>query len=298
MGPLYVTTVTSPATAVPDSGGQPYDLVDMPTLKDDLGLKGSDTDSDNFLARAITQVSALIAHYCNRVFPVEGLTDLIYIDQDPYPYQTPGGLDPLPTSRWPIAGLVYLASPTTQSTAVLLFPSTVGVAAGEPASHANLVPGTTVLSVVADVSITLSAAPILPINAGDTVLFGLSVAQTLAKGQLQSLGPNVDYTVQPQVGQLLRLNPFTGVVTTWEAVPVTIAYSAGYATIPPDLVMACLREITHRYQARGRDPMLREIDQPGALGRQTWWITGESKGGFMAQDILSILDRYRVPVAG
>ena len=50
-----------------------YDLIDLPTVKDELSLKSVDTSNDNFLNRAITQSSAAAANYCNRIFQVETL---------------------------------------------------------------------------------------------------------------------------------------------------------------------------------------------------------------------------------
>jgi hypothetical protein len=59
--------------------------------------------------------------HCNRVFVPELVRDQFDIQQDPYPYQTPGGFAQLQLSRWPVIGGVSVvqtlasgASPSTQ----------------------------------------------------------------------------------------------------------------------------------------------------------------------------------------
>jgi len=97
-------------------------------------------------------------------------------------------------------------------------------------------------------------------------------------------------------GWLTRLDPYTGYPTNWNPVLTTAVYSAGYKTIPADLVDATLRLVTARYAARGRDPLIMSQDQPG-LGTQRYWVGGMPgvKGAF-PQEIAALLDLYRVPV--
>lgn len=300
-------TPTPPGENLPSAGA--YDLIDLNSVLDELDIPRSDPKIPiAWLARTITDVSARIGKYCGgeaatypggsvidgRIFQIEGLTQLIYLDQDPYPYQTPGGVNPLQLARWPLANLTPLiASATVGSGTVLTFASVpASVQAGQPVSHANAAPGTTVVS-VASPNVTISAPLILPVLAGDTVLFGLAVSQTLAVGTYQSLGPNLDYTWLAARGSLLRLNPFTGVVTTWEAIPTTVSYFAGYPTIPPDLVGAALEWISWRYYDRQwGDPTLRTREQPG-LGTQTRWVGGPPSSGSVPDSISGILDAYR-----
>lgn len=89
------TTVTQAATT--------YDLVTLAVVADDLGI--TDNTLNRFLQRSISMASAAIAKYCNNKFAVESLTDTIFLDQDPYPYQTPGGAKPLLLSRWPVISI-------------------------------------------------------------------------------------------------------------------------------------------------------------------------------------------------
>lgn len=89
-----VTTVITPAAT--------YDLTDLPTAKDELSLNS--TTDDAFLGRAISQVSASIAQYCNRVFPVETVQDVVYLNESRRPLRHEGskiGAE-LQLSRWPI----------------------------------------------------------------------------------------------------------------------------------------------------------------------------------------------------
>jgi hypothetical protein len=87
-----ITTVVTPAPT--------YDLIDLATVKDALDL--NDNKGDAFLKKAIGFVSAEIAQFCNRVLPLETLTDEFWPARDPYPYQVPGGIAPLQLSRWPL----------------------------------------------------------------------------------------------------------------------------------------------------------------------------------------------------
>jgi hypothetical protein len=85
----------------------------------------------------------------------------------------------------------------------------------------------------------------------------------------------------------------------WEAVPTQVQYQAGYAPIPADLVDATLRLVTARFKQRGRDPMLVEQTQAGALGTQRYWVgTAPGQQGAFAPEISSLVEQYRVPVIG
>lgn len=296
MGYSVVSTVLSSAAS--------YDLTDLGTVRDELSIAENDTSDDSWLTRAIGQVSKAIERHTKRVFVPEVVQDVFDIQQDPYPYQTPGGFAALQLSRWPVLAVS-------------------------------------------------------------------SVVQMLAVGMTQTLVEGTDFRTDPKTGALLRLNKFTGVVTIWEALPVTVQYTAGFgalvqeshtvpaaapyqvpvsqasafscdvsvsyasgtaltpvaanpaqgqysvstgtytfnaadegqalsfayatAAIPDDLVEICLRLITARYSAKDRDPNLIQQDTPG-VGTQRWWFGGApgQKGAF-APDIEAALDEYRVP---
>jgi hypothetical protein len=108
-----ITTVVKAATATAPAG--PYDLTDLATVKDELKIPTSDTASDNFLSRAVTQVSAEIGLYCARVFAVETIQDLFYL-ASAYPWGggyaafahgAPRAVQPLQLSRWPLQSVAY-----------------------------------------------------------------------------------------------------------------------------------------------------------------------------------------------
>jgi hypothetical protein len=311
-----ITTVLVPAPT--PSGGTDrtpawaYDLTDLVTVKDELNI--TDTKSDDFLQRGISQASQIIRNECNRTFQVETVQDVLYIQQDPYPFQVPGGVFALQLSRWPLVDAAPVnftgnLHGTTTVDGLVAAPgsSLAGIAEGSlifaPVSLAgvpvteNIAPGTIVASVnVSGGSLTLSAAA-LASGAAQALNTGLSVVQTIAAGVGQLLTYGTDFTVDADRGWLIRLDTFTGIAVKWEALPTTVIYQAGFPTIPYDLVEATLRYVTLRYSARGRDPMLRAQDTQG-LGRQEWWVGGPPKSGNVPEELVGVIDRYRVPVIG
>lgn len=297
MGYSVVSTVLAAAANT--------NLTDLATAKDELGIATSDTSDDTWLTRAIGQVSKAICTHVKRALAPEYVQDVFDIQQDPYPYQTPGGFAQLELSRWPVLKVA-------------------------------------------------------------------SVVQTLAVGTTQTLVEGTDFRVDYATGRIARLNPFTGIITTWEAIPVTVEFVAGFgsmvsethavpatpyevtvaqastyscdqqvsyasgtvltpvaaspaqgqysvnattgvytfngadagqtltfdyatASVPADLVEIALRLITARYYAKDRDPALVQRDQPG-LGTERFWFGGApgQKGPF-PPDVEGMLDEYRTP---
>lgn len=298
MGFSTVSTVLSPAASIA--------LTDLATAKDELQLQVSNTKHDTWLTNAIKRMSSMMANYTNRQLMPELVQDVVDIDRDPYPYQSPGGFASIQLSRWPVLGVI-------------------------------------------------------------------SVVQTLSATQTQTLIEGTDYRVDLANGLLYKLNPFTGVVTDWEASPVTVVFSAGYGAlvsqattipagtpwqitvsgastfscdhrvtfssgtalarvttapaagqysvstagtytfaaadankavtityaqrvVPDDLVDICLRLVVARFRARGRDPMLMQRDTP-EVGTERFWVGGViGQDGPFTPDVISALDTYRVPV--
>ena len=298
MGFSTVSTVLSPAASIA--------LVDLASAKDELELQVSNTKHDTWLTGAIKRMSGMMANYTNRQLMPELVQDVVDIDRDPYPYQSPGGFASIQLSRWPVLGVI-------------------------------------------------------------------SVVQTLSATQTQTLVEGTDYRVDLANGMLYKLNPFTGVVTDWEASPVTVVFSAGYGAlvtqaatipastpwqvtvsgaasfscdhrvafssgtaltrvatapaagqysvstagaytfaaadankavnityaqrvVPDDLVDICLRLVVARFRARGRDPMLMQRDTPD-IGTERFWVGGViGQDGPFTPDVISALDTYRVPV--
>lgn len=122
-----------------------------------------------------------------------------------------------------------------------------------------------------------------------------SVTVPNGAGGQTTLVANTDYTLDAARGWLIRLG-LNGQPICWYTVPTTVTYQAGYSTFPADLQEAALRLVTARFHQRGRDPTLRSQSQPG-LGDQTYWV-GNVPGtnGPFPDDILAVLNTYRVPV--
>lgn len=297
MAVSIITTVLTTARGSPR--GKPYDLTDLATAKDELSL--TDDSSDGFVLRAITQASAAIANYCNRVFPVEGIQDQIFIQQDPYPWQVPGGIYPLQLSRWPLvhSNVVAFTGNTHGTTLVDGIPSTVGMRIGMPvfAADGSIPAGAFIQGTPTVNSITLTQAATSSENAV-SMNTGVQVVQTLGVGDPQTLAFGTDFTIDAKMGWLIRLDKFTGVSVKWEATPVTVQYQAGYSPIPADLVDACLRLVTARVRSRGRDPLLVQREQP-QLGSERYWVgTSPGQAGAFPPEILGLIENYRVPSLG
>lgn len=90
-----IATVTTPATS--------RDLTTLQTVKDTWAITG--TADDSFLSRAISQCSAAIERYCNRVFIKETVSEDIFLERDSHAYMFPVGVAPLQLSRWPVASV-------------------------------------------------------------------------------------------------------------------------------------------------------------------------------------------------
>lgn len=296
MGFSCITTVLSAAKS--------QDLTDLATAKDELRLLPANTADDSWLRRAISNVSASVATYCQRVFLPELIEDVLDFQQDPYPYQTPGGVSSLQLSRWPVVALV-------------------------------------------------------------------SVEQITSPGNREELTDGTDFRLNAELGELVKLNRYTGAASTWDTMPLVIRYAAGFGVavreqhsvpasapftvtptdgafscdigvqladgtaltrvsgtpsagqyrvasgvysfnaaqagealtfdfaskaVPPDLVDVSLRVITARHYARGRDPMLVSIDTED-VGTKRWWVGGTPKQtGPFPPEIAGILDQYNMPV--
>lgn len=102
-----IVTVVTPASS--------YDLTTLGVVKDMLGI--TVTDSDTFLTRQITQASAAIASFCNRIFASETVRDTVFPWREGYPRVLRGGEDgPLQLGRWPIVSVTSLTENGTALT--------------------------------------------------------------------------------------------------------------------------------------------------------------------------------------
>lgn len=80
------------------------DLTTLATIKADFGAAISDA-SDDFLTRAIMRASAAAENFCNRVFAVETVQDVVFLSRDDWPHIMRGGLSTMQLSRWPIVSV-------------------------------------------------------------------------------------------------------------------------------------------------------------------------------------------------
>jgi hypothetical protein len=101
MAPTIISRTLAPITTSYFTGGKPFDLIDLQTVKDVLGV--TDPDSDKFLGMTITQVSGAIKRYCDRVFQSQFYQEQFWAYRDPYPWQLPSGFMPLQLKYWPIS---------------------------------------------------------------------------------------------------------------------------------------------------------------------------------------------------
>jgi len=104
----------------------------------------------------------------------------------------------------------------------------------------------------------------------------------------------VDFTVDAENGQFIRLNPDSGLQVSWPAKPVVSIYVGGFNPIPFDIQDAVTRLVKSRIYARDRDPLLK-ADEVDGIGRQEFWVDTSGSGN-MPPDVADLLDNYRVNI--
>lgn len=78
------------------------DLIGLAEAKEELKIADTDTDNDAWLARVITQSSAQVENYCNRVFAVESIEEIINLRREHYRRAIPDVAEQLQLWRWPL----------------------------------------------------------------------------------------------------------------------------------------------------------------------------------------------------
>jgi uncharacterized phiE125 gp8 family phage protein len=106
---------------------------------------------------------------------------------------------------------------------------------------------------------------------------------------------DTDYIVNARNGQLTRVSG--GVPISWLNLGITVVYSSGYVTVPPDLEDAVIRMVTQRYSTKGRDLTVRKEAIPGVIEVQYQDATAESPAN-ITPDVAALLERYCSPVVG
>lgn len=89
---VSLSTVVTPAAS--------YLLSSVADFKAQLNI--TETTDDAYIATLLSQASATVAQFCNQPIVAEGLLDEYWPARDPYPFQVPGGFEPLQLSRWPV----------------------------------------------------------------------------------------------------------------------------------------------------------------------------------------------------
>lgn len=271
-------------------------LIDLATVKEELGIAADDASKDDTLDREIKQISAAAASYCGRIFKAEGIVDTFRWGHHGYGR----GSELLSLSRYPLAG--FLLSPTTADTssgAVLPIEDTSSAGDGVIVSGLNIPAGTTVSAppdaAVDEATVTLTNTIAGAVPAGSIVAFGLEIVACPNTSGARVLVPERDYFVDQESGLIPRAH--YGSICHWGAETIAVRYRGGYGEddIPADLQMAVLRWITMRYDARGSDPSEKNIDVPGVMNI-TRWV--DQTASSMPSEVGEILDRYRVPMVG
>ncbi|MGH6967571.1 MAG: hypothetical protein ACREEN_00505 [Stellaceae bacterium] len=295
-----IETVVAPAqpgSGTPTPGA--YDLTTLAVVKSELTM--TDTENDTILQQYITQESDVISRYCNRVFQVEGVQNTVWIERDPTNFMAHGPLWSLQLSRWPIP---FTTSTTftgnTHGTNVVDGISAGAIAqlkAGMMVFAGDLPTGAMVQAVnIGSGSITLSTA-VSDMMTGVSFTTGISVVVTGGDDAPLTLVQGTDFMVNPTTGALLRLSSTTGQVIQWPFLPLTTIFPAGYAALPGAVQDAAIRLVTARWKQRGRDPTVKQENQPGLGGPQYWVGTIPGSRGSMPPEIADKLDNFRVPMA-
>lgn len=194
-----ILTVTTAASS--------HDLTTLAAVKTALGITTGEDDSR--LSTWITQASKRIETYCNRVFPVETISEVFRLENS---------FDKLILGRCPV---------------------------------------TAITSVTED---------------GEAVLAA-------------------DYEIDAGPGFLIRLDDDEP--TTWPAAKITVAYSAGFATIPADIAWACTELVKQLRSSATRDPMMKREEIPD-VRTVDYWVGQVGNSGSMPPEIASVLDFYRL----
>lgn len=292
------------------SAAPSYNLTDVNTTKLELSIKPTDTTNDTWLGSAITQASLVIANYCNRVFPVEALSEVIWVDRV-VPRRIGADATRLQLGRFPITlvtSVVEDVDLSDQTTLVAGTDYTVDYKVGQLVrinSDTGLPSRWFRRSVTVTYLAGYGSSPTLAANVPASGPFTLT--PTPPSGSIFTADGGVTYqssglalqpvTGTPSVGQY-QVNSSTGVYTFAAAdAGVGVNVISGFTVIPAPLVEAALRLLTARFRSKGRDPFLRGESVPG-VGNPTYWIGAlPGQSGALAPEVQALVEPYRVPEA-
>ena len=284
-------------------------LATLADVRLELTVGANDTSDDAWLTKAIAQVSAAVSRHCKRVFAPEQVQDVFDVEQDPYPYQTPGGFPQLALSRWPVLSVQSVvqtlsggATPTTQALVqgtdfrvdaatgrLLRINAFTGVATVWEALPVTVIYAAGYGAAVVETEMVPGSPYQVTVQQAATYSCDIGVAYVSNGAALARVSAN------PAAGQY-AVNTATGVYT-FAAADAGAALALSYATvaIPADLTEVALRLVTARFRSKDRDPTLIMQDTPN-VGTQRYWFGGApGQRGAFPPDIEAALDDYRVP---
>lgn len=142
---------------------------------------------------------------------------------------------------------------------------------------------------------TLSETFRLSCERRELVLARRPIAEIASVTENGTVLESAAYESDDAAGLLYRLSADTR--ACWPAVKIVIAYTAGWATVPPDLALAASKlAATVRAEDRRADPNLRSEEIPGVIS-QTWWV-GPKDDPAIPGEVLDLLGPYINPVIG
>jgi len=199
----------------------------------------------------------------------------------------------------PAGNLVTIAAPGADHYALATsWNAYIGAASGAETLQASGLPLT---SAWTEPSSGLVAGAAMPAYALIVEALGgpldLPPSFSLNSGAPTPLAESADFFIDPDEGEVVRLD-LAGNPKGWRAPYVSALYTAGYATIPADVVECVAEMVKQRYFAQSRDPMARSIHVSGVIDTSYWFGQGPGSDTDMPPHIQAKLERYRVPVIG
>jgi hypothetical protein len=100
---------------------------------------------------------------------------------------------------------------------------------------------------------------------------------------------SVDYEVDAAAGVIRQVSGDAFI--NWGIGPVSVTYSAGWATVPDDLKYAAIRFVKSEISVANRDPTLKRLRIEGVSERE-WWIPDNPQNdSVVPPDVMDILIR-------
>lgn len=143
------------------AGGQPYDLVGLADLKEELNI--TSTASDAYMAKLISRSSAAAQTYCNRTFVPATWQEQVWPAKGYYPWQLPPTMTRLQLSNYPLLTTPSLAGTGPPQLPALALVSTPGLGA------ARYFVRLTYLTAMGETATSLEANINCPANQGFTI---------------------------------------------------------------------------------------------------------------------------------